>query len=111
MADLTLRSTKGAPLTHEEVDGNFTALNAALGWTITSTATSKTLTDREWCSVTAAGQTITLPTSPTSGMECRVSVGEFADTIVDYGGADTWRINANGATVTFAYNGTEWRYF
>lgn len=31
MADLTLRSVKGSPLTHEEVDANFTALNAQ-GW-------------------------------------------------------------------------------
>jgi hypothetical protein len=89
--------------------GSLKGLGAA-GWNITSTATSKTLADREWCSVTAAGQTITLPASPTAGMECRVSVGAFDDTLVNYGGADTWRINAAGATVTFAYKGTEWRY-
>lgn len=90
--------------------GSLEGLGAA-GWTITSTAVSKTLADREWVTVTAAGRTITLPASPTAGMECRVSVGEFADTLVNYGGADTWRINAAGATVTFAYNGTKWRYF
>lgn len=31
MATLTLRSVKGAPLTNNEVDGNFTALNTELG--------------------------------------------------------------------------------
>ena len=31
MASLTLRSVKGAPLTNNEVDGNFTALNTELG--------------------------------------------------------------------------------
>lgn len=31
MANLTLRSTKGAPLTNNEVDGNFTSLNSELG--------------------------------------------------------------------------------
>ena len=47
MANLTLRSTKGTPLTHDELDGNFeyftgsiNAINASTGSFLTSAATS-----------------------------------------------------------------------
>ena len=38
MADLTLRSIKGSPLTLAEVDANFTALNTELGTKLTATS-------------------------------------------------------------------------
>jgi hypothetical protein len=37
MATLTLRSTKGSPLTNAEVDGNFTSLNEEIGTKLTAT--------------------------------------------------------------------------
>ena len=43
-------------------------------YTITTTAVSKTLVNRERCTVTAAGLTITLPASPTAGAEVAVTV-------------------------------------
>jgi hypothetical protein len=38
MATLTLRTTKGSPLTNAEVDGNFTALNTEVGTKLTATS-------------------------------------------------------------------------
>lgn len=49
---------------------------------VTTTATSKTLVNREFCTVTAATQTITLPASPSAGWEVVISVGNFTDTII-----------------------------
>ena len=49
---------------------------------VSTTATSKTLVNREFCTVTAAGQTITLPASPTAGNEVVISVGAFENTVI-----------------------------
>lgn len=49
---------------------------------VSTTATSKTLVNREFCTVTAAGQTITLPASPSAGNEVVISVGDFIDTVI-----------------------------
>jgi hypothetical protein len=49
---------------------------------VSTTATSKTLVNREFCNVTAAGQTITLPASPTAGNEVVISVGDFTNTVI-----------------------------
>ena len=38
MATLTLRTTKGSPLTNAEVDANFTALNTEVGTKLTATS-------------------------------------------------------------------------
>lgn len=52
-------------------------------YTVTTTATSKTLVNRERCTVTAAGQTITLPATPSPGWEVSITVeGNFANTII-----------------------------
>ena len=53
---------------------------------ISTTATSKTLVNREFCTVTAAGQTITLPASPSAGWEVVISVEDFIDTVVGRNG-------------------------
>ena len=58
-------------------------------FTITTTAISKTLANHERCTVTASGQTITLPSSPTAGNEVTIIVaGTFTDTIIARNGAN-----------------------
>lgn len=53
------------------------------GVTVTVTATSKTIVAGERCTVTASGQTITLPASPNAGDEVTVTIaGTFLDTII-----------------------------
>jgi hypothetical protein len=92
MASITTRSGKGSALTHAEVDANFTNLNTDTSnldsnklsvYTITTTSTSKTLANRERCTVTASGLTITLPASPAAGWEVTITVaGTFVNTVV-----------------------------
>jgi hypothetical protein len=58
-------------------------------YSITVTAVSKTLVDRERCTVTASGQTITLPATPAAGAEVAVTVaGTFTDTILARNGSN-----------------------
>jgi hypothetical protein len=76
---------------------------------VTTTAISKTLVNREFCTVTAAGQTITLPASPSSGWEVVISVGNFANTIVGrnsqniMGLAENMTINVVNSTVNLVF--------
>ncbi len=76
---------------------------------ITTTATSKTLVNREFCTVTAAGQTITLPASPSSGWEVVISVEDFIDTVVGRNGqnimglAEDMTINVRNSTVNLVF--------
>jgi hypothetical protein len=52
-------------------------------FTVTTTAISKTLANHERCTVTASGQTITLPASPQAGWEVTITTaGTFTDTII-----------------------------
>jgi hypothetical protein len=53
---------------------------------ITTTAVNKTLVNREFCTVTASGKTITLPASPSAGWEVVISVEDFIDTVVGRNG-------------------------
>lgn len=88
---------------------------------VTSTANDKLLVNREYCHVTAAGQTITLPISPTAfplvGWEVVISVGNFSNTIVARNGANIMGLAENMtidrpyAVLTFLYvDATEgWR--
>jgi hypothetical protein len=55
---------------------------------VSATATSKTLVNREFCTVTAAGLTITLPPSPVSGNEVVIVVGNFTNTVVGRNGGN-----------------------
>ena len=88
-----------------------TASSIYLGtYTTTTTATSKTLSNRERCSVTAAGLTITLPASPSAGWEVSITVaGSFTDTVVNRNGsnlmslAENMTIDKADMTVTFYY--------
>ena len=77
--------------------------------TITTTATSKTIINREYCTVTASGQTITLPVSPTSGDQVLISVLEFTDTVIGRNGqnimglAEDCTINTAQSTINLVY--------
>ena len=76
---------------------------------VSTTATSKTLVNREFCTVTAAGQTITLPASPTAGNEVVISVGDFANTVIGRNGenimdiAENMTIDSANATVNLVF--------
>ena len=76
---------------------------------VSTTATSKTLVNREHCTVTAAGQTITLPASPTAGNEVVISVGEFTNTVIGrnsqniMGLAEDMTIDSRDATVNLVF--------
>ena len=85
----------GSITTAKLADGSVTsgklaggAVTANLGytpdrsWTATTTGSSKTLSNFEHCVVTASGQTITLPASPSSGWEVAIGVGAFTNTVV-----------------------------
>lgn len=88
-----------------------------LGWnsvlstyTTTVTATGKTLADRERCTITASGQTLTLPASPSAGSEVTVSIaGTFFDTVIARNGsnimslAENMTIDRANVSVTFYY--------
>ena len=86
---------------------------------ITSTATGKTLVNREYCHVTAANQTIFLPASPVAGWEVVISVGNFTNTIVGrnasniMGLAENITIDKPYTALTFLYVDTTqgWRIF
>jgi hypothetical protein len=78
--------------------------------TITTTAISKTLVNRERCTVTAAGLTITLPASPSAGSEVAVTVvGAITNTIIARNGqnimsiAEDFIIDRADVTVTLYY--------
>lgn len=87
--------------------------------TITVTATSKTLQNREHCTVTASGQSITLPASPEIGWEVVIGVDNFTDTIVLRNGekimgiSEDLTIDVPYAVMQFLYTGTDqgWRLY
>jgi hypothetical protein len=95
----------------------FTNGTGTLGWntplssyTITVTATGKTLVNRERCTITASGQTLTLPGSPSAGDEVTVTVaGTFIDTVVARNGsnimslAENMTLNQANISVTLYY--------
>ena len=79
-------------------------------YTITTTAISKTLVNRERCTVTAAGLTITLPASPAAGAEVAITVaGAITNTIIARNGqnimslAENFTVDRPDVTVTLYY--------
>jgi hypothetical protein len=94
----------GAPLSSSTFTGPVTLIAGSVvpGYLTeqvnTITATSKTLANRERCTVTAAGQTITLPASPAAGWE--VSIANAS------GGTDTVIARNSANIMSFAENMT-----
>lgn len=98
------------------VDGLQTALDAKQGGYIATTTTvSKTLSNLERCFVTAAGQTITLPASPSNGWEVTIMVGDFEDTIINRNGqtimgvSEDMTIDKPNVGVTLLFVSDTWR--
>ena len=60
----------------------------AVGITTVATASSLAATVNTHVYVSAAGQTITLPTSPTIGQRVLITVGNFVNTIVGRNGSN-----------------------
>jgi hypothetical protein len=80
---------------------------------------STTLVNRDFCEVTGAGLTITLPATPTVGNEVQIGVGTFTDTTVARNGsnimslAEDLTIDTQYVNVAFLYVGgtVGWRIF
>lgn len=98
----------------------FDSTVASIYDTVTTTATSKTIVNREHVTVTANSQTITLPASPAAGWEIAISVGNFTGTIVGrnatniMGLAENMTIDTAYVTVHMIYSGDAtqgWRVF
>ena len=84
MSNLTLRSTKGAPLTHDELDGNFeyltgsiNAINASTGSFLTSAATSSMNISNALYTVNTALSASTTSSATTSVCSYGVNVFEY----------------------------------
>ena len=84
MPNLTLRSTKGAPLTHDELDGNFeyftgsiNAINASTGSFLTSAATSSMNISNALYTVNTALSASTTSSATTSVCSYGVNVFEY----------------------------------
>jgi hypothetical protein len=76
---------------------------------VSVTATSKTVVNREFCEVTAASQTITLPASPSVGQQVIVAIGNFKDTIVGRNGSNIMSL-AEDMTLDVAYKEVSFTY-
>ena len=86
-----------------------TGLDGVIYSGVSTTATSKTVVNREFCEVTAASQTITLPASPTVGHEVYVAIGNFTDTVVARNGSNIMSL-AEDMTLDVAYKNVRFVY-
>tara|TARA_B100000003_G_scaffold194832_1_gene196411 strand:- start:5191 stop:5871 length:681 start_codon:yes stop_codon:yes gene_type:complete len=86
-----------------------TGLDGVIYSGVSTTATSKTVVNREFCEVTAASQTITLPASPTVGHEVYVAIGNFTDTVVARNGSNIMSL-AEDMTLDVAYKNVKFVY-
>ena len=113
-ATLTLRSTKGSPLTNNEVDGNFTALNTEIGTLETDMTTAQgDISTLQTDLSTAEGNITTLQTdlntaeSDISDLDTRIGSletaqgGDLAETIADTVGAMVTSNTESGISVTY----------
>ena len=71
------------------------ASTIAAGITTVATASSLTATVNTHVYVSAAGQTITLPASPSAGQRVMITVGNFVNTIVGRNGSNIMSSAAN----------------
>ena len=97
------------------------AIDAAVGglaWNLRTTAVSTAVVDHDHLSVTAAGQTITFPASPTEGDQIRISLTQAATgtilsvaTVSFYGAvtSSTIEVELVGVTLEFIFKDTFWR--
>ena len=83
-----------SPATALDVTGTATADHFKHG-NVTTTATSKTIVAGEFCNVTSATQTITLPASPSAGDTVKVGVNNFTDTTVARNGSNIMSLAEN----------------
>jgi hypothetical protein len=88
-SDLATAQSDILGLDSSKLDVTTAASTYETQYTITSTAVSKTLVNRERCTVTAATLTITLPASPTAGNEVSITIdGDITDTIIARNGSN-----------------------
>jgi len=85
------------------------ASTIAAGITTVATASSLTATVNTHVYVSAAGQTITLPTSPTIGQRVLITVGNFVNTVVGRNGSKIMSLNAD-FTMDAAYLSIQFIY-
>lgn len=76
---------------------------------ITTTSSSKTLANREFCEVVGSGLTITLPSNPMPGWEVSVNVGNFTNTNVARNGSNIMSL-AENITLDVAYKMVKFVY-
>lgn len=95
-------------------DASTTEMRSTLGvpqdYTVTTTGVSKTLVNRERCTVTASGLTLTLPASPSPGWEVGITVaGTFTNTIIGRNSsnimslAEDLTLNVSNGSITLYY--------
>lgn len=102
----------------EKLNSNLDIIDANLGggFDYTNTATSKTLVNKEKCLVTASGQTITLPASPTEDDIVGIVVENFTDTVVARNGstimelAEDLTIDKEYVSLDLVYQAGSWRF-
>ena len=95
LGELALNTYDGKLYTKRD-NGTASIVELSGGAITTVTAVSKTLVDRERCTVTASGQTITLPATPAAGAEVAVTVaGTFTDTILARNGSNIMNLAEN----------------
>lgn len=88
------------------------------GWrsTITSGSNVNPIERNQFCHMTSAGRTVTLPANPTNGDKVGISVGNFTNTVINRNGnniqgvADNLTINITNTTVVLVFvAGQGWR--
>lgn len=88
-----------------------------IGWEVTTTATDKTIVNKERCTVTSAGVNITLPYNPSPGSEVAIATQDFENTTIKGNGssvneqAEDVIINKSNVVVQLYYDSTTWRTY
>ena len=107
LADLAVTTAKIADLAITAA--KLASVPISVGITTTVTASSLTATVNTAVYVSAAGQTITLPASPTIGQRVIVTVGNFVNTVVGRNGSKIMSLNAD-FTMNAAYLSIQFIY-
>ena len=107
IADLAVTTAKIADLAITAA--KLASVPISVGITTTVTASSLTATVNTAVYVSAAGQTITLPASPTIGQRVIVTVGNFVNTVVGRNGSKIMSLNAD-FTMNAAYLSIQFIY-